>query len=168
MNKAFLLPEREEQVKSFRKLESKKEQKRRKKSIEEKPVEPVFEQTDNSITYAEYLDALKKKNEALYSKEGKTSPKDESKIGRSLEFSENNKDRKEYEQWVESLHQKKKKPKEKKPDSIENDLNKLIGQNLKISERTRPFYKDSHLIERESVAEKFARPTRSQNDFPEL
>ena len=114
------------------------------------------------------MDALKKKNEALYSKEGKTSPKDESKIGRSLEFSENNKDRKEYEQWVESLHQKKKKPKEKKPDSIENDLNKLIGQNLKISERTRPFYKDSHLIERESVAEKFARPTRSQNDFPEL
>ena len=155
-------------MKSFYKLESKKEQKRRKKSIEEKPEEPVFEKTENSITYAEYLETLKKKNEVLHSKEGKTSLKDESKIGQSLEFSENNKDRKEYELWVESLHQKKKKPKEKKLESTENDLNKLIGQNLLISEKTRPIFNDSFKIERESFAEKFARPTRSQNDFPEL
>jgi hypothetical protein len=164
---------KQEETGDFHKLDSKKEQKRRKKSlnVEEKPeVETgtVIEQIENTITYAEYLEQLKKKNEQLFKDKEKNIQKPSPpQTGLSVETAQRTKDHKEYEQWVESLHQKKKKPKEKKSDSTEDEINKLIGQKMILGPEKR-LYAPASDKEKESYTGKFARPTKSQTDFPEL
>jgi hypothetical protein len=171
------LARKREETGDFNKLDSKKEQKRRKKSLplEEKPegeAEFLREQKENTMTYAEYLEQLKKKNEQLYKEREKNIQKpNPPQPDKSVETSQRIKDHKEYEQWVESLHLKKKKPKEKKSDSTEDEINKLIGQKMILGPEKRTYatetFKSSER-EKEIPTGKFARPTKSQSDFPEL
>jgi hypothetical protein len=168
-----LVNRKREETEDFHKLDSKKEQKRRKKSlqVEEKTeeTEPVLAQQENTITYAEYLEQLKKKNENL-NRENKSIPQTTSKTSETsnVEYSNRAKDTKEYGQWIESLHQKKKKPKEKKVDSTEDQINKLVGHKLILGPERRSYPETKGDINKEAVAGKFARPNRSSTDFPEL
>lgn len=174
-----ILPEgvvnrKRQETDDFHKLDSKKEQKRRKKSlhVEEniEESEPVLEQQDNSITYAEYLEQLKKKNEN-FKLENKITPQTIAKTNETspVEYSGKPKDSKEYQQWVESLHQKKKKPKEKKVDLTEDQINKIVGHKLILGPERRPYPETSKgNRNNETVAGKFVKPTQSSSDFPEL
>jgi hypothetical protein len=169
----IVVSRKREETDDFHKLDSKKEQKRRKKSlhVEEKTedVEPVLEQQENTMTYAEYLEQLKKKNEHL--SQTKSNQQNMHKCDTStLQSAQQMKDHKEYEQWIEMLHQKKKKPKEKKIDSTEAEINKLVGQKLILGPERRSYQSEASKDEKnkENFAGKFARPTKSSNDFPEL
>jgi hypothetical protein len=169
----IVVSRKREETDDFHKLDSKKEQKRRKKSlhVEEKSedVEPVLEQQENTITYAEYLEQLKKKNEHL--SQSKSNLQNMTKFDTStLQSAQQMKDHKEYEQWIEMLHQKKKKPKEKKIDSTEVEINKLVGQKLTLGPERRSYQPEASKDEKnkENFAGKFARPTKTSMDFPEL
>lgn len=135
-------------------------------------VEFLIEQRENTITYAEYLEQFKKKNEQLFKDREKNIQKPIlPQTGLSVETAQRTKDHKEYEQWVESLHEKKKKPKDKKSDSTEDEINKLIGQKMILGAEKRDYLPEtikSSEREKESYTGKFARPTKSQTDFPEL
>lgn len=128
-------------------LDSKKEEKRRKKSVqgnvlagqiqlEGEKTEDVIETPENAMTYSEYLEMMKKKNEQLY--------KDNKNINsmQNINTNLNNEQlqqipqansEKEYQDWINSLHQKKKKPKEKKSDAREEEINRMVGRKLLLT-----------------------------------
>jgi hypothetical protein len=95
------------------------------------PIEPERVVPENAMTYTEYLDQLKKKNEQLYKDENKT----KTPVGindTNLDISPRVKDESEYQEWLNTLHQKKKKPKDKKEDPTEAEINKMVGEKLII------------------------------------
>ena len=116
-------------------LDSKKEEKRKRKkgALEEKIEEGErFERPENGLSYKEYLEQLKKKNENL-NKEIKTLERKDAVV---LEVTPKQSEDMEYQQWMDAQHLKKKKDKVKgkKIDSAEEELNRIVGQQFTLTD----------------------------------
>ena len=128
-------------------LDSKKEEKRKKKQglIEEKhdPDCEKLEVPQNGMTYKEYLEQLKLKNQDLL--KSANQPRNVPKTENALEATPKVDEEAQYQQWINSIHAKKKKTKEKKIDSAEQELNRMVGEKLSITtegQRSKPGYYD--------------------------
>ncbi len=129
-----------EDLPSSHNLVSKIEEKRRKKAgsftVEQKPAEKLS-RTKDSITYQEYLDSIKQKNKNLEEEKMQNKPPQNysSEVANLQTYSKSE----DYKVWTE-LHQhssKKKKLKKKSSDSTEDELNRIVSEQLSLTKEER-------------------------------
>lgn len=121
-------------------LHSKKEEKRRKQlglSDEKEKDKDKLERPENSMSYQDYMEQLKKKNENLNLVKNSNINKQPPQQGVSPQELKVNKPNEDIEFQNnlnrESIRKKKEKVKERKVDSEEVELNKLVGKNLSLT-----------------------------------
>jgi hypothetical protein len=129
-------------------IESKKEEKRRKKAgqVEEQYDEKdKLERPEHAMSYQEYLAELKRKNESLNETKGKEPPHEVIKqdvLKVHLKESEDV----QYQNFLneQKIKKKKEKVKERRPDQQEEQLNRLIADNLTLSNQEKKFDKSRY------------------------
>jgi hypothetical protein len=128
-------------IPQYNHLDSKKEQKRKKKKgfVEVKTESSeILERPENGISYNEYLDLIKKKNENIDNYKNTINPNSISNLPikqTDLHIQSNRRTSEdvEYQEFLNQQKFKKKKVKERKIDEEEEEINRMIGNKLSIS-----------------------------------